>query len=608
MFAKVAASFRWMGTVLSTVRKILANLIFLAVLVFVVSAILSAPKPKLAHKSALMITFANNLVEQESYHPDLQELIGADTRQAETVLRDVISAIHYAATDKQITGLILNLNYLNYAGMSKTEEIGQAIEEFKKSGKPVIAFADNMMQQQYLLASYADEIYLHNFGGLYFTGFGLYRDYYKDAIDKIALKFHVFKAGKYKDAVEPFIANKMSPASREHTSAWVNQLWRRYMSIVETQRELPRGALDNYIANFAKAMDEHTGDAAALALENHLVDATLSKLELKDRLMDKFGADADDNLNAVSMEDYLASPLLEKSKSKNKIGLIVASGTIYDGEQADGNIGSQTLSNLIAQARDDGHLKALVLRIDSGGGSAFGSEVIREQIIKTKQAGLPVYVSMGSMAASGGYWISSSADEIWATPSTLTGSIGVWSLIPNFSGSLEKLGIHSDGVGTTPYADAFSPERPMSPDVQKVFQASVDNVYDRFVKLVAAARKSTPADIDKIAQGHVWTGEDALDLGLVDHLGTLDDALHEIAKINKLQDYSVELIERKLSPREEVMRFLVGESESLRSQIKAELLQSTLPESSQLAKDIKNLSALPKHGSILSQCFECGEF
>ena len=561
----IRSTLRTSWNVISWLRVAILNLIFLVLVIIIFGALSPQQAIEIPNKSALVIAPSGILVDQSSYNPTILDALGATGEQpSETLVRDIVNAIHIARDDDQITGIILRLDYLQQGGMSKIEEIGQALRYFQESNKPVIAYADAFTQQSYFLASYADEIYVNPMGSLYITGFGVFRNYYKNASDKLALKFHVFRVGEFKDAVEPFIRDNMSDASREHISAWLNNLWQRYTESIENRRKLDSGTVETYISRLHSDVASFEGDSAQLALESGLVDGILSRTKIKDKLIEMFGSvDDGKTVDALGMHAYLNNPTLPKPEaSENKIGLIVAAGTIYDGHQPEGSIGSETLGALIRQARNDDSLNALVLRVDSGGGSAFASEVIREELALTREQGLPIYISMGSVAASGGYWIATPADEIWATPTTLTGSIGVFGLIPNFSGTMEKIGVSSDGVATSPLADAFNFEREMSPEAKIVIQSSVENIYKRFITLVATSREQTREDIHNIAQGRVWFGEKALELGLVDNLGSLQDVFTAAAHQQNLDNYEIKVVTRELSPKEQFIRAIMEQSES----------------------------------------------
>lgn len=561
MFKVIKLFFKFVWRTFTWLRAAVFNLVFLFLVIALIQGIKSAPKIDIPNQSVLFLAPSGALVDQSTYNPSLADLLSTPQEHApETVIHDLIRAIELARDDAAITGIALRLDRLTSAGMSKIEEIGQAIRYFQQSGKPVVAFADAMNQQQYLLASYADEIYIHNMGSLYLTGFGAYRNYYKTAAEKLSVKFHVFRVGEYKDAIEPFVRDDMSPESKEHIEQWLNALWARYTNTVETHRALSPGSVDILLSTLDSELLSLNGNAAKLAVDKGLVDASFSKEELKNHLLNYFNQEENEELNTISAYAYLNNPTLNRVNSTNKIGLIVATGTILDGHQPESAIGAATLSQLIQKAREDKEVGALVIRVDSGGGSAFASEVIREQIKITRESGKPVYISMGSVAASGGYWISTPADEIWATPTTLTGSIGVFGLIPNFADSLNKLGIYSDGLGTSDLSDSYHLDRPLSERAQKIIQTSVDNIYHQFISLVAEARNSDYDSIHNIAQGRVWFGEQAQTLGLVDKLGTLKDVINSAANNLDYKNYEIKPIKRELSTQEKLMRTLAEQA------------------------------------------------
>ena len=550
--------FGFLWNLITWTRVVVANLLFLFVMLFVVLLMVGSAGQglqPLPNKTGLRIAINGYLVDQRNYvDPLTQIIVSGQTEQTDAVVRDVVDAITAAADDERITKLLLDLNKFLGGGLSKLDEVAQALTKFKASGKEIIAISDNYTQAQYYLASFADRIYLHPMGSISLTGLGAYPNYYKDGLDKLAVNVHVFRVGDYKDAVEPYIRNDMSEASREHNSRWINEMWDYYTTTVENQRQLPKGSVNDLINNFDQFLEGVNGDAAQLALNQRLVDQLATHDEIRNKLSQEFGKDLLRNsYQIVDYNNYLTHVRRAIESQDDKIGLIVASGTIYDGQQPPGNIGGDTLAGLFRQAREDNSVKAIVLRIDSGGGSAFASEIIRDEILATKAKGKPIIVSMGSVAASGGYWIAANADEIWATPTTITGSIGVFGILPTIENSLEKLGIHSDGVGTTDMADFMHIDRPLSPLAGNVIQHSVDNIYRRFINLVAEGRNTMPELIHPVAQGRVWSATDALEYGLVDQLGYLNDAIAAAAKRANLSDYNIKPIEKKLSPFEQLM-------------------------------------------------------
>ncbi len=610
--------FSYAGKIISFIRNALVNIIFLFLLLILIITIASAPKPQIPENDALFIAPTGLLVDELTYQPSLLDLTMDQNQEPETRVRDVIRSIEKAKTDDRITGIVLNLNHLQGGGISKLTEIGEALDDFKASKKPVVAFSDYYSQQQYYLASYADEIYVNELGAVLLTGYGIYRNYFKDAADKLSLKFHVFRAGEYKDAIEPYTESKMSSASREHNTRWLNELWGRYTSRIESARNLPNGAINDFIATMPQEFKKFGGSHAKFSENVGLVDLALTRKQLRETLIERFGKNkAGDSFAGIHMKDYLA---LEKvnpfGHAENNIGLIVATGTIMEGEQHAGNIGGESLAKLIRQAREDNSIKALVLRVDSGGGSAFASEIIRQELLETKAAGMPIYISMGSVAASGGYWISTPADEIWATPATITGSIGVWGLYPNYSESIKKIGINTDGVATTKLAGSLRLDRPMSDEIKILLQTSVDNIYETFLTITSDARAMDLEAVHEIAQGRVWTGATAKELGLIDNLGSLKDVVGAAAANLNLTDYEVKEIVKPLSTREQIMRSLLQASNTVGERISHAFVNSTLglDADSEFASSFSELLTLqiqdirlPKglHNEILTQCIEC---
>ncbi|TQV86809.1 signal peptide peptidase SppA [Exilibacterium tricleocarpae] len=597
----------WRG--ITWLRVALTNLLFLAILAVIAFALMPEQPRTLPDQAALHLAPSGFLVDQRTYIDPVSQLLGdSQWEETETVVRDLVTTIDAAARDPRITALVLDLSQLIGGGISKLEEVGQALATFKDSGKPILAVSDDYSQEQYYLASYADEVYLHPMGAVLLTGYGSYRNYYKSALDKLAVNFHVFRVGSYKDFVEPYTRDSMSDASREHNLQWLNQLWGIYTSRVEHLRNLPKGAVDDYISNLDTNLVAEQGDFAALAFKAGLVDHLASRLEVHQTLQEKFGPNADNTgFKAIDYRDYLAHiRRVPAAPGKRKIGLLVASGAIVDGEQPAGTIGSDSLARLLRQTRERSDLSALVLRVDSGGGSSFASEVIREELAATRRAGLPIIVSMGSVAASGGYWITAAADEVWATPTTITGSIGVFGMFPTLEKSLQKLGISTDGLGTTELAGALRLDRPLPPIAKNVLQQSVEDVYRRFLVLVAEARNTTPEAVHDIAQGRVWSGATAKDLGLIDQLGYLQDAIAAAAAKAGISDYSVELIERQLSPKEQLLKELASES----AQLRIGTLSNWVPRSIRqtwgaLIEPFKLLDSMNDPGYVYAQCLAC---
>ena len=471
----------------------------------------------------------------------------------ETLVRDIIESLDSAAYDSRITHLVMVTDYLESASVAKLEEISQALMRFKATGKPVIAVADNFTQSQYFLAAHADEILLNPMGSVLITGIGAYGNYFRSALDKLDIKVHVFRAGDYKSAAEPFLRNNMSAEAKEDISAVINQLWQSYTNKIESLRELKKGTIDNLANNLHSQLQTTQGDTAKLAYNAGLIDYVATRSEMHKYLNSQIPNDMHGEFIAIDMPYYIANIRRETShkQAADKIAVVVAKGTIFDGEQPEGDIGGDTLSQILSDLRYDPQIKGIVLRVDSPGGSAFAADNIRDSLYGQGNHKVPIVVSMGSYAASGGYWIAAEADKIVAMPSTITGSIGVYSMIPTFEKTLAKLGVNSDGVGTTDIADIMQLDRPMSKQAKVILQSSVDHIYDRFINLVANGRGQSPEAIHDIAQGRIWTGQQALENGLVDQLGGLNEAITAAAELAGIEDYSVIYPSRILSPQEQ---------------------------------------------------------
>lgn len=601
--------FSSIGSLITWLRNTLANVIFLLILLVIVVAIGGNKEKPLPEKFALRVALSGMLVDQRNYMDTASMLLDDEKEDAETVVRDVVNAINHAANDKRVNSIVLELDNLNGGGITKMEEIGQALLAFKAKQKNIIAVSDNYSQDQYYLASFADEIYLHPMGEVQLTGFGRYITYYKSALEKLGVNVHVFRSGKYKDYVEPYLRDSMSDESREHNGQWLNQLWAQYTNRIEEQRQLPSGSLNTLINNLDSKLAAVQGDSAQLALNEHLVDKLVDRKTIDNLLIEKFGKNEEgDSYKGVSIHAYNAAT--KPSSKPNKVGLLVASGTIVDGHKPEGTIGSESFVEQLRDLKEDKDIKALVIRIDSGGGSAFASEIIRSEIADVRAQGIPVFISMGSVAASGGYWMATAGDEIWAMPTTITGSIGVFGAFPTLENSLQKIGLNTDGISTTELGGAPSLQRPLAPKMANVIQSGVDHTYQSFLKLVATARKKEVSEINEIAQGHVWTGQKALEIGLVDHLGNLNDVIAAAAERANIKDYSVKLITQKLSSKEEFIRTLVGkDAHGLlpKTLISPYVDLAAIKQLSPLLKPLMDLQNMTDPQGVYASCLECIE-
>jgi len=546
----IAGFFIGLWNLLNFSRRLVVNAIFLFLLVLFFFALRSGGA-RLAERSALVLDPKGSIVEQYTTEPvqrAVSGVLGDKTRQVQ--LRDILRVIDTAAADKRIERIVLKPDDIESAGLSTLREIGAALERFKANGKQVIAVSDGMDQRQYYLAAHANQILLHpdSLEGVLLSGFGAYRSYFKDALDWLGVDVHLFRVGEYKSYAEPYIRNDQSPESREADLYWMNGLWSGYLKDVAEARHLDAQKLGQLVDHFADAVQAANGDMAKLALASKLVDRLATPDEARD-LLTAAGVKQGHGYRHIDFQDY--ATLTERESAldvRPRVAVVVAEGEILQGEQPPGTVGGESTAKLLRQAREDDKNKAIVLRVNSPGGDAFASELIRREVELTKAAHKPLIVSMGDVAASGGYWISMDGDKIFAQPTTITGSIGIFGLFFSIPNTLAKIGVHTDGVGTTPIADALDPRRPLDPQIGAVLQSVIDKGYQDFIGRVAAARHKDRAQIDAIARGRVWSGEQALERGLVDELGGLGDALTAAAQAANLgTNFRVHYVEKPLS-------------------------------------------------------------
>ncbi|EDI9104747.1 signal peptide peptidase SppA [Salmonella enterica subsp. enterica] len=574
----IAGFFKWTWRVLNLVREMVLNLFFIFLVLVGVGIwmqIGNGSNSEQTARGALLLDISGVIVDKPSTNHRLgalgRQLFGASSdRLQENSLFDIVNAIRQAKDDRNITGIVLDLKNFTGADQPSMRYIGKALREFRDSGKPVFAVGENYSQGQYYLASFANKIWLSPQGQVDLHGFATNGLYYKTLLDKLKVSTHVFRVGTYKSAVEPFIRDDMSPAAREADSRWIGELWQNYLHTVSANRQISPQQLFPGAQAIIDGLTSVGGDTAKYALDHKLVDALASSADVEKALTKQFGwSKTENNYRAISYYDY---SLKTPADTGGTIAVIFANGAIMDGEETPGNVGGDTTASQIRDARLDPKVKAIVLRVNSPGGSVNASEVIRAELAAARAAGKPVVVSMGGMAASGGYWISTPANYIVASPSTLTGSIGIFGVINTVENSLSSIGVHSDGVSTSPLAD-ISMTKALSPEVQQMMQLSIEYGYKRFITLVADARKRTPEQIDKIAQGHVWTGEDAKANGLVDSLGDFDDAVAKAAELVKLKQWHLDYYQDEPTVLDMVMDSMTG---SVRAML-PEAIQAMLP-------------------------------
>ncbi len=599
--------FKGIWGAIDATRKVTVNLLFLVIVVALLVIVFSSDDPEIADKTALVIAPKGQLVEQLTAK-GIEQMIdeARGTASPETLLKDVVDAIEAAKDDDRVEVLVLNLSSFSGARLTKLQDVGKAIDDFKTSGKKVVAMADFYGQDAYYLAAHADEIITHSMGAVILEGYGRYRMYYKEGIDKLGLDVHIFKVGTYKSAVEPYLLNGMSDYAKEANSEWLGDLWRIYLEDVAAARGTTPERLNEYAQGFAPVMGEANGDTAKAALDFGLADQALTRVEMRDYLIELVGEDEETHsYNKIAFAEYLKTlddDRFGHDAKGDRVGIVVARGMILDGTQPAGKIGGDSTAALIRQARNDEDVKAIVLRVDSGGGSAFASEVIRRECEAARADGKPVIASMGSVAASGGFWISTSTDQIWAHPSTITGSIGIFGMIPTYQRPLaEYLGVHVDGISTAPLAGVRL-DRALSPEIGDVIQLMIEHGYREFLQRVADSRGMTTEEVDAVAQGRVWSGIDAYELGLVDHLGDLDDAVVAAAELAELgDDYAVTYIEKKEKFKDKMIREMMAQAVGVTDQdlSTASALDEMLRQIERTAADFAALND-PNHAYVLS--------
>jgi len=552
--------FSYLWKIINGTRKVILNLVFFLILAVLLVGLFSGEDPIEVPENGILVLNPNGMLVEEKTWVDpfsqfLSEAMGSGEEVPEVLLSDVVDSIEKAKTDERIGALYLNLQNLYPSGLNKLKVVADALDDFRTSGKPIISNADYYDQHQYYLAAHADQLYLNPMGGVVFEGLDYTQLYFKDLLDKLKVKPEVFKVGKFKAAVEPFIRNDMSDEAREANEFLYSALWDKFRADVTAARNInplvTSGKVDDYMSAFESA----NGDMAKLALETNMVDALRTRTEVRNELINLAGYDKEeDTFRHITYDNYLATemevPENLQPTDRDQIAVVVARGQIVNGSQKAGMIGGDSTAKLIREARNNKQTKAIVLRIDSPGGSAFASEIIRQEILQAKEAGIPVVASMSTVAASGGYWIAADADKIVAAPTTITGSIGVFGLLMTLEDSLEAIGIHSDTVSTTELS-MLNPLEEMTDYQKNLVQSSVEATYENFLTIVSKARDMSRDDVHEVAQGRIWTGQQAMERGLVDQLGNFDDSLATAAQLASIDDYDVKIIKQELSSKEQ---------------------------------------------------------
>lgn len=541
------------GRGIDIMRRVVVDLLFIAIVVFVLVLLFVPNKPAVPQSAALKLDPQGVLVEQvpDRVKRAMRKLAGQPV-QPVTVVRRVDNALASAANDPDIKAVVLDLNGFQGGSLAQLERVGKAFKQFEKSGKPVIAYASNFSQGSYYLAAQANQAYLTtNQGMVSLLGLSAYRNYYKDLIDKLKIQWHVFRVGKYKSYVEPYTRNSMSPDAKKENTVLLDQLWQRYVNEVAAARHNKAADITSLVNHWPEALANAKGDAAAVALHNNLIDGVMSLQKLGSKFAGIVGTDAaTGSYSQIGLKAYLkarAPAVKLANRGWDQVAVIVAEGDIGPGTAPQGSIGSQTLSHLLDRARRDDRVKAVVLDVNSPGGSALASDQILHAELALEHAGKPLVVSMAGVAASGGYWISMAADKIFASPSTITGSVGIFGMLPTFEKTLAWAGVHRDGVETSPLADFGDPLRPLDANAAKVFQQIVNHGYAEFTGHVSHYRDLPLTHVQAIAQGRVWSGRDAKRIGLIDQFGDLNTAVKAAAKMARISHYGVTYIAPRLS-------------------------------------------------------------
>ncbi|PKF63829.1 signal peptide peptidase SppA [Psychromonas sp. psych-6C06] len=583
--------FKSFAKLINVTRLIVINGLFLAILFIFVIAITRQDEPVyIADNSVLQLNFNGNIVEQKQqldFSSEIsKQLIDENEQLSEYPIEEILQVINHAEQDPRINTILLDLSGLQSASLNHIKSIGNALNEFKLNDKKVLATSDSYTQIQYLLSSYADKIYLDPQGMVTLQGFSVYRLYFKELLDNLLITPHIFKVGTFKSFVEPFTETEMSDASKTANSHWLNQLWQDYIDTVLLQRKSTNISSDSIspsLEQMHSALLESKGDTALYAKQVGLIDELLPRFNV----IKNFESTGSKWISYTQYQSTMPS-LYPSETSEDLIALIYGQGEIVTGTQSGNTIGGDSFSKLLEKALNNQRVKAVVLRLDTPGGSAFASEKIRQHILALKAADKTVVVSMGSMAASGGYWISSGADHIVASPSTLTGSIGIFGMYASADKALNKIGIYNDGVGTTPLS-SLDLTRPLDPQMADILQLGIEHGYQQFLSVVSEGRGMTLNEVDRVAQGRVWTGRDAKELGLVDQLGTLQDAINQAAEIAQLTDYDVQPFLKTVSAKQQLINEIMSSSVSL------------LPESLRANTPLgKTLSTLQQQSSLLT--------
>ncbi|MEM8799594.1 MAG: signal peptide peptidase SppA [Pseudomonadota bacterium] len=575
MMKWVGRIFKGLWRALLVLQGLLGILFMVLALIFVSRLVRVEPPPSVPDGAALVLNLNGVIVERKSFELPLTNLVSPRNRPREYELPRLIQQLEFARTDDRIRAMVLQLNEFVGAGAATLDMVADAIARFRDSGKTVIAMGDGYSQAQYRLAVEADEIWMNDQGLVFLTGYGSFRNYYQELIEKLSINLHVFRVGTFKSAVEPYIQNEMSPAAREANEVLLGDLWSGYTRHIETRRaKAGISDLTNLLNTYPEQLATYDGSFARMAQGVGLVDEIGSRMEMTARVGLIVGEEKSKlGFKAITIDDYLKAAIPAQPESDDLVAVVHVAGEIVDGNAIQGVAAGDTVAQLIKRARTSENVKAIVLRVDSPGGSAFASELIRAELALAQAQGKPVLTSMGDVAASGGYWVSATSDEIWAQPNTITGSIGIFAVIPSFEKSFDEIGINNDGVGTTKLSGSLTLGRPLGPELSQMITLSINQGYREFLNLVALGREMDFDRVDEIGQGRVWSGQRALELGLVDKIGTLFDTINAAAKAADLETYRWTILRPQVSQQQ----LLAQAIDDLITTSVAKTLNSNLP-------------------------------
>ena len=538
------------------IPRILSGLIILTIVVVLLKFSLIDDSKKVSEGTALYIPMEGFIVEEIKSERDIRNLLFSENNIPQIDLHQLLDSIDRAKNDDKITGLVIELSDFLGAYPSELLKISQKIKEFKDSGKLVTAYSDFFSQSSYIVASAASEIITYPSGGVLLEGFSSKRIYYKDLFDRVGLEIINLSEGQFKTAFENLTLSSMSDEEKDQRFNLLGNIWSDIVYEIENNRNLQSGSINNYLNNIDIILENNFGDWGEASIKSNLVDILMSREALREYLNNIYKKDEDKIWRSIDYRYY--NQKKSKSNQENVIAIITLSGPILDGYQSSGIAGGENISELLNEAIKDEEVKAIVMRVNSPGGSVFASELIRDTILKAKEKNIPIVTSMGGVAASGGYWVAASTDYIFAENLTITGSIGVASVLFNAEETFNKIGLNEDGISSSVFTDAFNGILFDEPNERTInlYRMTIKNVYDKFVKLVSEGRNVSIEKVNEIAMGRVWTGKQALDLDLVDEIGSLNDAIKKAADLSNSENYNTKRFNQRINPLLDFIPFL----------------------------------------------------